>query len=509
MTAATSVPDASPADPSPAGSGWTVGLGSIAVFLIALEITIISVALPEIEAAFADSSRATLSWVFTAYNVGVASLMLIAGWLAERFGRKRVFLLGLAIFGAGSIATGLATSATMLIAGRVIQSIGGAALLPASLALILHGVADDKRDSAIGIWGAMAGLAAAVGPTLGALLVNFAGWRWVFLINVPIVAVAIPASRRKLVETRNDAAPRGVDLLAPPLGAAGAGFVVFAIVAAGVRGVTDPAVLVAAFLAIVATVAFVWRTTSHARPLFPPGLASTPSYRVGALGTLFFGAAFAGWLVLAPTFLGEVWGYSVLKAGFGISPAPLAMAIVAGPAGKLSAALGHRRVIAVGSLISALGIGAFVGLVGESPSYLTSFLPGAILLGIGIGIGFPMLTAASTRDVPAHQYAVGAAGNTTVRQVAMALGISIAVAIVGTSETVTDEIASFRASWLVCGACFVLTSAVIALRYPDQTADEPPFVPVMRLVDGAHLDAQRPAGPSSNNPQLHPELQGV
>lgn len=452
---------------------WTIVPASVAVFLIALQITMISVALPEIQAAFPESSRASLSWVFTTYNVGVASLMLIAGWLAERFGRKRVFVIGLAIFGVGSIITGLAPSLAVLVGGRAIQSIGGAALLPASLALILHGIDDADRDAAIGIWGAMAGLAAAIGPTLGAFLVDVAGWRLVFLLNVPIVALALPVAYRKLIETRNEAAPRRVDVLAPPLGAAGVGMAVFAIVAAGVKGLGDPLVLLAGGLAVVLMASFVWRTSTHPQPLFPPALARVPSYRIGAIGTLFFAAAFAGWLVLAPTFLSEVWGYGVLKAGFAISPAPLAMAITAGPAGKLSTRLGHRWVIAVGSLVSLAGIVLFVLSIGESPSYVQSFLPGAILLGIGIGVCFPMLTAASTRDVPAHQYAVGAAGNTTVRQVAFALGISLAVSIVGTSETVTDEIAAFQTSWIVCGACFLLTSVVIAAAYPDTKSVQP------------------------------------
>lgn len=456
------------AEPKPGDGGkWTVLLSSVAVFLIALEITIISVALPEIEQAFPDSSRATLSWIFTAYNVGVASLMLIAGWLAERRGRKRIFLQGMAIFAIGSVLSGFAPHVAILIGGRIVQAIGGAMLLPASLALILHGVAPDRKDASIGVWGAMAGLAAAVGPTLGALLVDAAGWRWVFLINVPIAIAALAVGPRLLNESHDPHASATVDVLGPPLGASGVAALVFAIVAAGVRGLTAPVVLIAAAAAVVLLAAFVSRTMRHPAPLFPPALARVPTYRFGALGTVFFGAGFAGWLVLAPTFLVEVWGYSIVQAGFAVAPAPVAMAITAGPAGRLCARYGYRWIITIGSLISLAAVVLWLSTTGTDTSYVTTFLPGAILLGIGIGIGFPMLTAASMHDVPPGSYAVGAAGNTTVRQVALALGISIAVAIVGTAETTTGDMASFRQSWLICGVFFAATAAVIAGFYPN------------------------------------------
>lgn len=452
-------------------SGWTVVLASVAVFLIALEITIISVALPEIEAAFPASSRATLSWIFTAYNVGVASLMLIAGWLAERHGRKRIFLLGMAIFALGSIVSGVAPHVAVLITGRVVQAIGGALLLPASLALILHAVEPEKRDASIGIWGAMAGLAAAVGPTLGALLVNAAGWRWVFLINVPVALLALALGPRVLNESFDPEAQTGVDLLGPPLGAAGVAALVFAIVAAGVRGLLAPVVLGAAAVAVVLLVGFVRRTRAHHSPLFPPGLAAVPTYRSGALGTLVFGAGFAGWLVLAPTFLVEVWDYSIVEAGFAIAPAPVAMAITAGPAGTLCAKYGYRLIITLGALFCVAAVALWLVSVHETSTYVATFLPGAILLGVGVGIGFPMLTAASMHDVPPTRYAVGAAGNTTIRQVALALGISIAVAIVGTADTATNDLKAFRVSWAVCGVFFILTAAVIAACYPSTTSD--------------------------------------
>lgn len=434
--------------------------------MIALEITIISVALPEIEAAFPASSRVTVSWVFTAYNIGVAGLLLLGGWAAERLGRKRIFLLGLAIFGAGSAGSGLAPGIGWLIAARGLQAAGGALLVPSSLALILNAADDEDRDMAVGLWGAMAGLAAAVGPTLGALLVEWAGWRWVFLINLPIVLLAWVAGSRRLDESADSDLDGGVDPVAVPAGAVGVGLLVFAIVAGERAGWLSPVIAASLAVAAALLILFAWRSNHHPRPVFSPELARQRSFAVGAAGTLLFGAAFSGWLVLAPTFLSEVWGYSVLRSGLAISPAPLVMAIVAGPAGKLCARHGHRLVVGIGSLAPVIAVGWWVTMIGDEPGYLVGFLPGAVLFGAGIGVGFPMLTAASMRDVAPDRYAMGAAGNTTLRQVAMALGIALAFAVVG--DAGGPELDPFKLSWLLCGLLFIGTSAVMIGGYPEE-----------------------------------------
>jgi EmrB/QacA subfamily drug resistance transporter len=463
---------ASSVEPADARSAsLTMVLSSTAIFLIALEITIIAVALPEIEEAFAGVGRSTVSWVFTAYNIGVAALLLTGGWLAERFGRKRVFQSGLAIFAVGSVAAGLAPGIEVLIAARVVQSVGGALLVPASLALILHSVPPDRRDVAVGLWGAMAGVAAAVGPTLGALLVELTNWRAVFLINVPVAVLALVVGRRALVESRDPNISPRVDLVAAPAGAASVGLAVFAIIAGEPLGWTDPRVVGSLVLAALLLVAFGYRSQTHPTPVFDPSISRLPSFRVAAAGTLAFGAAFAGWLALAPTFLSEVWGYSVLRSGLAIAPGPLVMAAVAGPAGKMVTRFGHRRVIAVGALLPVLAVASWVLLVRSDSSYVTSFLPGVVLYGAGVGVGFPMLTAAALRDVPEHQYAMGAAGNTTLRQVAMAMGISMCFAIVGAASG-ADSAASaspYIQSWIACGVLFVATALVMLLRYPEPT----------------------------------------
>lgn len=443
--------------------GVTTALGSVAVFFIALELTIISVAMPDIADQFTESSRATLSWIFTAYNVGVASLLLIGGWLAERFGRKRIFLIGLAVFTVGSLGSGLAPTVGVLIGARVLQAVGGALLVPASLGLILHAVEPAKRDVAIGVWGAMAGLAAAIGPTLGAVLVGSIGWRSVFLVNVPVAVVVAVIGGRHLEESLDPNISPQVDLLAVPAGALAVGIFVFDIVAGSTLGWTSPVTIGSMTLGVALLVVFARRSVRHEHPVFEPSIANERTFAIGGVGTLFFVAGFTGWLVLAPTFLTEVWDYSVLRAGLAIAPGPLVMAVVAGPAGKLASRRGHRLVITLGALLALGAIAWWTTRLGEQPDYTAGLLPGLLLMGAGVGFGFPMLTAVSMVDVGPHQYAMGAAGATTIRQLAMAVGIAVAVAIVGTPETATGAFDQYRWSWLVAGGFFAATAAAMQL----------------------------------------------
>lgn len=455
-----------------------VGLGSAAVFFVALELTIIAIALPDISDSFPDATRATLSWVFTAYNVGVAAFLLIGGWLAERYGRRRLFVTGLIVFVIGSMAAGFAPSVALLIGARAVQAIGGALLIPASLAVALQAMPEDRHDVAIAIWGAMAGLAAAIGPTLGAVLVDGIGWRSVFLVNVPLALGVAVAAAFKIEESKDpDIAPR-VDLVAVPAGAAALGLLVFIVVAAETIGWFTPLTIACASAAAILLGLFVLRSLWHPTPVFDIEIARTRSFAIGSLGTLLFVAGFTGWLVFAPTFLTDVWGYSVFRAGFAIAPGPLVMAVVARPAGRAAGRFGHGPVITAGALAATAATLWWLSWIGPEPDYVKTMLPGMLLLGAGVGAGFPMLTAVSMSEVPPRRYAMGAAGSTTVRQVAMAVGIAVVAAIVGSPNAengagidgeiaadAADALGPYRTSWLVLAGLFVATAlAAQALR---------------------------------------------
>jgi MFS family permease len=432
-------------------NGLTIALGSAAVFFIALELTIISVAMPEIADTFPDSSRA---------------------------------------------ASGLAPSVALLIAARTVQAVGGALLIPASLAVVLHAVPQERHDVAIGIWGAMAGLAAAVGPTVGAVLVNAVGWRSVFLVNVPLAVAVGVIGIRHIEESSDPNIERGVDLFAVPAGAMAVGLYVFIIVAAGSVGWASPITIGSGVAATALLGFFVHRSRSHRRPVFDPAVAATRSFTVGSIGTLLFVAGFTGWLVFAPTFLTEVWGYTVFAAGFAIAPGPLAMAVAAGPAGKAAVRFGHGPVIAVGAILALIATIWWSVFVTAEPAYLTSLLPGLVLLGVGVGAGFPMLTAATMSQVAPNRYAMGAAGSTTIRQLAMAVGIAIATAVVGPPNEASSAVGPYLTSWIICGAMFALT-AVVMLGLTDRERHDPDSQD-QELV----LDLNAPATPVTSTPTI-------
>ena len=281
--------------------GWrTVGIASAAVFMVSMEITVISLAFPEIREQFSEASESALSWIFSAYNIGVASLLLIGGWLSERYGHKRIFLTGVSIFLLGSVAAGFAVSSEMLIGARIVQAAGGALQAPAGLALVLAAAPPARHQMAIGIWGAAGALAAAAGPTLGALLVEGFGWRAVFLINIPVIGVALVLGRRWLPDTPPSPGTDDVDLVSVPLAGVGVGALVLGIVQGETWGWSSAAVIGSFVLGLVLMTAFVVRSSRHSAPLFDLGLYRLRSYAVANVASVFFAFAFFGWLVPLP-----------------------------------------------------------------------------------------------------------------------------------------------------------------------------------------------------------------
>ena len=283
------------ADSSEFHARRTLFITSLVGFMVAMEITIISIARNEIAAAFPDAGSATLSWVITAYNIGVASLLLPAGWMADRYGRKKVFLCGLAAFIVGSLLSGIATTPSLLIAARVIQSIGGAAQYPAGLALLLSAFPIERRMRAIGVWGAVSGLAAALAPSLGALLIEGFGWRAVFLINVPVALVALIAGRSWLRESTGAEVSEKVDLLSVPMASLGIGVLLVGLVQGGSWGWTSPLILGAFVAGILMLATFFRRSLVHPEPLFDLGLFRIRSFAIANIGSVFFLVAFFSW----------------------------------------------------------------------------------------------------------------------------------------------------------------------------------------------------------------------
>lgn len=452
---------------------WTLAVASLAGFMVSLEITIISLAFRKIAAAFPETSVNTLSWVFTAYNIGVASLLLIAGWLSDTRGRKRCFLVGLAIFGTGSLVSGLSVSASMLIAGRVIQSVGGSLLVPAGLALVLTAFPPERRQAAVGIWGISGGLAAAVGPTLGAMLVDALGWRAVFLINVPVAFAGVPLGWRIFTESRAEGVPRSVDLIGIPMASLAVGALVLAIVQGEDWGYGSAATLVTLLIAVVLATAFVFRALRHPAPLFDVGLYRIRSFAVANIGAVLFAVAFFGWLVQLPNFLQSQWDYSVLRAGFGLAPGPALTTVLTPLIGRVVEKVGHRMLTAVCSALGALGLFWPVPFATTEPNYLVAILPSTLLMGVSASTGFAIMVGASMRDIPPPRFGMAGAGRTTAFQLAVALGVAISVAIVGRSQDDAVALDHHRVNWLVGAGLHVALALLFVLAYPRPARSAP------------------------------------
>lgn len=457
----------------PAGTGrgrWLVlGVSSFGVFLAFLDVTIVNVAFPSLEESFPGSGRASLSWVLNAYNVVFAALLVPSGRLADRFGRKRVYLAGLALFVLASALCAAAPSPATLIAARVLQAVGAALLIPASLALILPEFAVGERATAVALFGAAAALASGIGPSVGGLLVDLSDWRLVFLVNVPLGVGALLWARGVLRESRDAAAEGLPDPVGIVLVALGVGALALGIVQGEEWGWGSAAVLSAFAAAAVLGGLFVLRSMRHPRPAIELALFRQRRFSAANGGTVLFAMAFYGAIVANVLFLTSVWGYSVLTAGLAITPAPLASAAVAGPAGRLADRVGQRIVVVSGCIVYALAMVWFVTRVGAGPSYAAEWLPGALLTGIGIGFAFPALTSASVDALPAARFATGSAVNSTARQLGAVLGVALLVAIVGTPSPLEAPDAFDRAwgfSALGALAAGVAALAIGGVRVP-------------------------------------------
>ncbi len=435
--------------------------------MVSLEITVISLAFSDIQESFEGTTRATLSWIFTAYNIGIAALLLLAGWAADRYGRKKLFLIGLAVFSIGSLLSGLSVDAPTLIAARVVQSIGGAMQFPAGLALLLPAFPPEKRGMAVGIWGATGALAAALGPPIGAFLISGFGWRSVFLVNIPIAVLAIALGWVHLGESRADDLPEKVDAISVPLASIGVGLLVLAIAQSESWGFVSPQVLLTVIAAVGLLTVFAIRSNRHEAPLFQLDLLSIRSFTVSILGTVFFCAAFFGWFVVLPSFIQDFWNYSIVETGLVLIPGPALAALVSPFMGRVADARGVRMVLVLGGVAGAIGMIMHLTFTKVEPNLVLGMIVPGLFVGVAAGCSFAMLVAATMRDVPPQRFGMAGAGRTTVFQLAIALGIAIAAAIVGDPTDADAALSVYRVNWAVALSFFVAQAVVFWVAYPD------------------------------------------
>src|ERR1700759_1759592 len=320
---------------------WKVlAVTSIGLFMASLDLFIVNIAFPDLSRSFDDASLSSLSWVLNGYAIVFAALLVPAGRIADRIGRKRVFITGLLLFSAASALCAISPSIPFLVGARVLQAAGAAMMIPTTLGLLLPAFPAEQRPIAIGIWSAVSGVAAALGPPIGGLLVQLS-WHWIFLVNVPIGLPTALAATRLLDEVRepNDGRP---DLLGAAMLALGIGLLTLGIVQGPEWGWTDGRVLGSFVAAVVLVAAFLYRSAHHHAPVIELPLLRVRSFALANLATLVFFMGFGAMLLPGGLLLTEVWGWSELRAGFALSPGPLTAAIFAVPSGRLGARIGQR-----------------------------------------------------------------------------------------------------------------------------------------------------------------------
>jgi EmrB/QacA subfamily drug resistance transporter len=436
-------------------SPWPVfWVASIATFLVSLDTTMLFAAFDPLRRAFPDASAADLSWVLNAYTVVYATMLIPAGGLADTHGRKRVFLIGVALFLAASAACGLAGSVGWLIAARVLQAIGAALLTPASLSIVLAAFPQSKRAVVVSLWGAVGGLAAAVGPSAGSFVIDHFGWPWAFYINLPLGGLALWRGASLLNESERSGERRRVDSVGMALLMLAVGAVTLAIVESEVPSWSRTELAMLGATGLIAAGAFVARAREAKAPLVDLALFHNRTYRYVNVATLAFGTAFSMMFLTFFFFMMNVWHFSLPQAGLAVTPGPLLVMPTAIVTGRLAARLGHRRFLVGGSLLYACSSLWFLLVPGTEPQYLTHWLPGLMMSGIAVGLVLPSLSAAAVSRLPVAHYAVGSAVNHATRQIGSVLGVALTVALLGHAAL---QRADFDALYLLHGALALLT----------------------------------------------------
>jgi EmrB/QacA subfamily drug resistance transporter len=431
-----------------------------AAFLAFLDTTIVNVSFPNIAQNFPEATRSELSWVLDAYFIVIAAFLVPAGELADRLGRKRLFLLALNAFIVTSVLCAVAPTWEALVAARVLQGVAAAVIAPVSMALMLPEFPPERRSAGVGIWGAAAALAAASGPPLGGLLVEVGDWRLIFLVNIPIGIGILLLGRGALIESRDERAGLP-DLIGALVTVAGLGALALAIVEGEAWGWGSARIIGLFVLAAALVGVLVRRCLTHPRPIVDPALMRIPSFRRGNLATFLFSVAFFSMILGNILFLTGVWQYSILKAGLAVMPGPLASTIVAAPAGRLADRFGHRVVIVPGTVLYAAGL-VILRTTGATPDYLHTWLPGQTLIGIGIGLAFPTLGAAAVRDIAEHAFGSASAVGSAFRQFGAVVGTAGVIAIIGNPTTLQAALDASDNAY-VFGIAAGLLSGVAAL----------------------------------------------
>jgi EmrB/QacA subfamily drug resistance transporter len=431
------------------------------VVLAGLDLFIVNVALPSMARSLGTTGLGDLSWVLNAYAIVYAALLVLFGRLADRYRRDRGFMVGVAVFVAASAACAAASSLPMLIAFRVLQAAGAALLTPTSLGLILATFPPERRHGAVRTWTAVGGLAAALGPAVGGVLVA-ASWRWVFLVNLPIGLAALVAAWRLLPEVPGHPIARP-DALSALLITGGVGALTLGLVQGGTWGWGSDRTIGVLGLAAVALALFAARTARHDNPLIDRALFRVRPFTGASAVSVLFSIAFGAMLLSRVLWAQDVWHWSAFTTGVSIAPGPIMVPLFSFLiAGRLIARFGPGLVIAAGCTLFAAGMAWMALAATIAPDYVGDVLGGLLLTGAGVGLTLPTMMATAASSLPPTSFGTGSAVVNMLRQVGMAIGVAVLIALLGSPHSPAATLAAYQRGWTATAA-IALAGGVVGL----------------------------------------------
>jgi EmrB/QacA subfamily drug resistance transporter len=426
--------------------------------MASLDATVVNVALPHIGADF-DASVADLQWVLTGYLLALASLILLGGALGDHYGRRKIFLIGTVWFAVASLLCGAAPNVEVLIGARIFEGVGAALLTPGSLAILQASFRQSDRAKAVGAWSGLGGVAGAIGPFVGGWLVDGPGWRWAFLINLPVAAMVVLCARAAVPETRDPNAATGLDIPGALLGVVSLGTATWALTEAGPRGWDDTAVLLAAAVAVVGSAAFVYRMMHAHDPLVPPSLFESREFTVTNLATVLLYSAIGVSFFLVTYELQVGAGWSALSAGLALLPATFLMLLFSGKSGELAQRIGPRLQLTVGPLLVAAGL-LLLTRIGPDATWGYDVLPGAVLFGLGLVTFVAPLTATVMGSVDPDEVSTASGVNNAIARTASLASLAVIPAVSGLSTAVGPDAVTdaFRIALMIAAGTAALAA---------------------------------------------------
>jgi EmrB/QacA subfamily drug resistance transporter len=434
---------------------WRVfAIACIAIFMVSLDTTILYAGFSNILRSFPGATAADLSWAMNAYSIVYAAMLIPAGGIADKYGRKKVFILGVLLFVSASFACGASPGVGWLIVARIVQSIGACLLSPAALAIVLQAFPREKRMIVMGAWGAVGALAAALGPGIGSLIIEMGGWQWAFFINIPIGLLCIWQSLSTLQESTQPRDKLRLDWVGILQLMSGVGAIAFGIVELNSAHWSAMQLAGIVLAGVALLVSYIPWAKSNPEPLFELSLFKNNTFLFANVAGFMFAIAFAIMFFSFFFWMKTIWHFSQSMAGTTIMPGPLTVVPTAILSGKIASKIGHRPLLITGSITYAFSGLWFMWVPDATPDYLTEWLPGLLLSGLSVGLVIPSLSAASVFGLPAKDYAVGSAINHAVRQVGTVIGVALTVLLLAKPHL---QIADFHQMYAIHIALALMT----------------------------------------------------